>query len=286
MAAARAAAGPRDTATVTSEQPPARPASHGQPRHPFLDHPAPLALAHRGGAGAGPENTRKAFANAVSLGYRYLETDVHATADGELVAFHDATLDRMTDIRGAIAQLPWSQVSRARVGGREPVPLMRELLTAFPGARWNIDVKAEAALVPLLELLAEEGAWERVCVGSFDEARVTRAQALAGPQLATSLGMRGVLALRLRSLGLPWRAVRRSAVCVQVPEHGSGIRLVDRAFLRAARTRGLKVHVWTVNERDRMRELLDLGVDGIVTDQIETLRDVLSERGAWLPDRS
>jgi glycerophosphoryl diester phosphodiesterase len=230
------------------------------------------------------ENTHSAFAYAVEMGYRYLETDVHTTADGQLVAFHDDTLDRMTDAHGPISELPWSEVRRARVGGREPLPLMRELLRAFPGVRWNIDVKAESALMPLLELLAEQDAWERVCVGSFDESRVTRAQALAGPRLATSLGIRGVLAMRLRSYGLlPVWAVRRSAVCVQVPERSSGIRVVDRAFLRAAHARRMQVHVWTGNERDRMRELLDLGVDGIVTDHIETLRDVLTERGAWLP---
>ncbi|WP_181768395.1 glycerophosphodiester phosphodiesterase [Streptomyces albidus (ex Kaewkla and Franco 2022)] len=256
-----------------------------KPRHPFLDHPAPLALAHRGGAAEGLENTLSAFAGAVALGYRYLETDVHATADGQLVAFHDDTLDRMTDAHGPICALPWSEVRRARVGGTEPLPLMRELLRAFPGVRWNIDVKAEPALLPLLDLLAEQDAWDRVCVGSFDESRVARAQDLAGPRLATSLGTSGVLRLRLRSYGvLPVWALRRNAVCVQVPEHsGSGVRLVDRAFLRAAHARRMQVHVWTVNERDRMQELLDLGVDGIVTDHIETLRDVLTERGAWLP---
>jgi glycerophosphoryl diester phosphodiesterase len=150
------------------------------PRHPFLDHRGPLALAHRGGAADGLENTHSAFARAVALGYRYLETDVHATADGRLVAFHDETLDRMTDASGPIAGLPWSRVRQALVGGREPLPLMRELLRAFPGARWNIDVKSESALVPLLELLDEQDAWSRVCVGSFEEERVARAQALAG----------------------------------------------------------------------------------------------------------
>lgn len=283
-ATARAAAGSRDTAAVMSPDPPASPRPRRRPRHPFLDHPGPLPLAHRGGAAAGLENTLSAFSYAADLGYRYMETDVHATADGQLVAFHDATLDRMTDATGPICGLSWSEVRRARVGGREPLPLMRELLRALPGVRWNIDVKAEPALLPLLELLAEQDAWDRVCVGSFDESRVARAQVLAGPRLATSLGTHGVLRLRLRSYGLlPARAVRRSAVCVQVPERRSGIRVVDRAFLRAAHARQMQVHVWTVNERVRMQELLDLGVDGIVTDHIKTLRDVLTERGAWMP---
>jgi glycerophosphoryl diester phosphodiesterase len=249
-------------------------------RHPFLDHPATLAFAHRGGTAGGLENTAAAFRRAVDAGYRYLETDVHVTSDGVLVAFHDATLDRVTDARGRIAALPWSEVRQARVGGSEPVPLFEELLESFPGARWNVDIKTEGALVPLVELIRRTGAWDRVCVGSFSESRVARALRLAGPRLATSYGTRGVLGLRLHAYGLPaW--VRRTAVAVQVPERHSGIRVVDRAFVRAAHARGLQVHVWTVNEVERMTALLDLGVDGIMTDHIDTLRAVLTGREAW-----
>ena len=250
-------------------------------RHPYLDHPGPLAFAHRGGAADGVENTAAQFRRAVELGYRYIETDVHATADGRLVAFHDTTLDRVTDGAGRIADLPWSEVRRARVGGREPVPLFEELLETFPEVRWNIDIKAEPALRPLLDLLERTGAWDRVCVGSFSEARVLRAQRLAGPRLATSFGTRGVLSLRLRSWGLP-AAVRRSAVAAQVPEAQSGVPVVDARFVRAAHARGLHVHVWRVNDPERMHRLLDLGVDGIMTDHIDTLRKVMEERGVWV----
>ncbi|MFD4634562.1 glycerophosphodiester phosphodiesterase [Streptomyces sp. NPDC058284] len=250
-------------------------------RHPYLDHPGPLALAHRGGAADGLENTAAAFRRAVDLGYRYIETDVHATADGRLVAFHDTTLDRVTDAAGRIIDLPWREVRRARVAGSEPVPLFEELLEAFPEVRWNVDVKAESALLPLLELMRRTSCWDRVCVGSFSEARVARAQRLAGPRLATSLGTRGVAALRLQSYGVP-AALRRSAVCAQVPETHGGIRVVDHRFVKAAHARGLQVHVWTVNDAERMTALLDLGVDGIVSDHIETLRGVLKDRGTWV----
>ncbi|MGV9254812.1 glycerophosphodiester phosphodiesterase [Streptomyces sp. NPDC003697] len=249
-------------------------------RHPYLDHPGPLAFAHRGGAADGLENTVAQFRRAVELGYRYMETDVHATADGRLAALHDATLDRVTDGAGRIADLPWAEVRQARVGGREPVPLFEELLETFPEARWNVDVKAESALGPLLELIGRTGAWDRVCVGSFSEARVVRAQRLAGPRLATSYGTRGVLGLRLRSWGLP-AAPRTSAVAAQVPVSRSGVPVVDSLFLRAAHARGLQVHVWTVNEPTLMHRLLDLGVDGIMTDHIDTLRQVMEERGVW-----
>ncbi|MEW5356284.1 MULTISPECIES: glycerophosphodiester phosphodiesterase [unclassified Streptomyces] len=249
-------------------------------RHPYLDHPGPIPFAHRGGAADGLENTVAQFRRAVALGYRYIETDVHATADGRLVAFHDATLDRVTDGAGRIADLPWAEVAHARVAGREPVPLFEELLETFPEVRWNVDVKAEPALRPLLETIERMDAWSRVCVGSFSEARVERAQRLAGPRLATSYGTRGVLGLRLRSWGVP-AVLRRSAVAAQVPVAQSGVPVADRLFVRAAHALGLQVHVWTINEPERMHRLLDLGVDGIMTDHIDTLREVMRERGVW-----
>ena len=250
-------------------------------RHPYLDHPGPIAFAHRGGAADGRENTVRQFRCAVEAGYRYIETDVHTTRDGELVAFHDATLDRVTDGAGRIADLPWAEVRQARVAGREPVPLFEELLETFPEVRWNVDLKAEPALHPFLELIERANAWDRVCVGSFSEARVVRAQRLAGPRLATSYGTRGVLNLRLRSWGVP-AALRRSAVAAQVPEAQSGVRVVDHRFVRTAHARGLLVHVWTVNDPERMHRLLDLGEDGIMTDHIDTLRKVMEDRGVWV----
>ncbi|MCX5337871.1 glycerophosphodiester phosphodiesterase [Streptomyces sp. NBC_00140] len=250
-------------------------------RHPYLDHPGPIPFAHRGGAADGLENTLLQFQRAIETGYRYLETDVHATADGKLVAFHDSTLDRMTDGAGRITDLPWADVRHARVAGKEPVPLFEELLETFPAARWNVDVKDEPALHPLLELIERTGTWDRICVGSFSEARVVRAQRLAGPRLATSYGTRGVLNLRLRSWGVP-AALRGSAVAAQVPEAQNGIQVVDHRFVRTAHARGLQVHVWTINDPDAMHRLLDLGVDGIMTDHIDTLRKVMEDRGVWV----
>ncbi|MFD9036636.1 glycerophosphodiester phosphodiesterase family protein [Streptomyces sp. NPDC059567] len=250
-------------------------------RHPYLDHPSPIPFAHRGGTADGLENTAAAFRRAAAAGYRYFETDVHTTADGALVAFHDSTLDRVTDAAGRIRDLPWDAVREARVAGKEPLPLFEELLEEFPEARWNVDLKAESSLVPLVDLIRRTGAWDRICVGSFTESRVARAQRLAGPRLATSYGVKGVLGLRLRSLGIP-AALRAGAVAAQVPASQGGIPVVDRRFVREAHARGLQVHVWTVNDPERMNSLLDLGVDGIMTDHLEALRAVLTARGAWV----
>ncbi|MFC1411464.1 glycerophosphodiester phosphodiesterase [Streptacidiphilus sp. N1-12] len=261
------------------------------PRHPFLDHPGPLAFAHRGGCLGGPENSMAAFTRAVALGYRYLETDVQTTSDGVLVAFHDTRLERATDGVGAIASLPWRTVANARIAGREPIPRFEELLEAFPDSRFNVDVKAPGAVRPLADAIRRTGAWDRVCVGSFSEGRLAAVRGAAGPRLATSLGPRAVLGLRLRSLSGPvpvdrllGAAVRRQAVCVQVPVHwpaGGGLSLVDRPFVRAAHRLGLQVHVWTVDAPEQVHALLDLGVDGIMADRIDILRDALIERGAW-----
>ncbi|GFH39388.1 glycerophosphodiester phosphodiesterase [Streptomyces pacificus] len=255
--------------------------SAAHPGHPYLDHPFPIPFAHRGGTAGGLENTAAAFRRAAGLGYRYFETDVHATGDGRLVAFHDPTLDRVTDARGRIGRLPWAEVARARVGGKEPLPLFEDLLEEFPAARWNVDIKAERALEPLVDLVRRANAWDRVCVGSFSESRLSRAYRLAGPGLATSYGVRGVIGLRLRSLGVP-APVRPGAVCVQVPRSQGGVPVVDRRFVREAHARGLRVHVWTVNDPESAAALLDLGVDGIMTDHLEMLRTVMTDRGAWV----
>lgn len=244
--------------------------------HAFLDAPKPIAFAHRGGAAGGVENSLAAFESAVRLGYRYLETDVHVTSDGTLVAFHDRTLDRVTDRSGVVAELPYDEVARARIGGREPIPLLDDLLGTFPRARFNIDVKAAGAIQPLVEVLRRTNAVDRVCVGAFSDRRIASVRKAIGSDLCTILGPRGVARLRL---GLP----HGPGACVQVPLQYGALRVIDRRFVERAHRRGLDVHVWTIDDPGRMHWLLDLGVDGIMTDRIETLRDVLVQRNQWHP---
>ena len=151
----------------------------------FLDHPGPIPFAHRGGAGDWPENTMPAFAGAVALGYRYVETDVHVTADGVVLAFHDDHLDRVTDRTGEIAALPWSEVSQARVDGLEPIPLLEDLLGTWPELRINIDPKHDAVVEPLATVLTRTKAIDRVCIGAFSDRRLARLRArCSGPRCA------------------------------------------------------------------------------------------------------
>ncbi|MBM7788181.1 glycerophosphodiester phosphodiesterase [Tenggerimyces flavus] len=256
-------------------------------RYPFLDHPGPLAFAHRGGAKYEPndgiENTMAAFGNAVGLGYRYLETDVHATSDGVLIAFHDETLDRVTDRQGRIADMPFREVEKARIGGREPIPLLEDILDTWPDARLNIDVKEANAIEPLVRAVERTNAHDRICVSSFSGRRIKRARKLLGPEVASGLAPLGIALVRLplpRGLG---RLLVADVPCVQVPVSYYGFRILTKGFVDLAHALGKQVHVWTVDEPDEMRALLDLGVDGLITDRIDTLRDVLTERGQWTP---
>jgi glycerophosphoryl diester phosphodiesterase len=250
-------------------------------RFPFLDWPGPLAFSHQGAhrEGGPGENTMGAFEAAVGMGYRYLETDAHATADGVLVAFHDDHLDRLTDRQGAIGDLPWSEVEAAQVRGNDRIPLLEDLLTAWPDVRVNIDPKHDAAVDPLIELLRRTGTAERVCIGAFSDRRLARIRA-GLPGVCTSMGPRQVARLLATSRGLP--AGRFTAACVQVPVRRGRVPLVTDRFLTAAHHRGLQVHVWTINDADEMHRLLDLGVDGIMTDRPDVLKKVLVERDAWV----
>lgn len=254
--------------------------------YPYLSDAGPIALAHRGGAAFAPnvgiENTLSAFGRAVDLGYRYLETDVHATADGVLLAFHDTHLDRVTDGSGAIAQMPYDAVREVRVGGREQVPRLVDLLDAFPEARFNIDVKAPAGIEPLVRLIQERELIDRVCVGSFSERRLRAVRRALGPRLATAAGQVGTGHFRFAPRNV-LRLLHTPAPVFQIPEthviRGRTVRLVTPQFVRRAHDLGKQVHVWTIDDRGDMERLLDWGVDGIVTDRIDTLAEVFQARG-------
>jgi glycerophosphoryl diester phosphodiesterase len=282
----------------------------------FLDHPRPLAFAHRGGAAHAPENSWRAFEHAVGLGYGYLETDVQATADGVLIAFHDRTLDRVTGQPGRVSRLTLEEIAGARIGGTEPIPVLEDVLGAWPDVRFNIDVKDAPAIAPLARVLRRTSAWDRVCVVSFSASRLRatrraldRPVCMAASPLGTAMvrfggppaprGSRGPHRGRLkREPAAPAAAAARRLVtvdgrpprplaerlagadvrCLQVP-----VPVATPSFIGRAHKLGLQVHVWTVNDRPTMEGLLDLGVDGIMTDETVTLREVLIGRGQWHP---
>ena len=248
--------------------------------HPFLKHKTPIAFAHRGGASDAPENTMPAFQRAIDLGYIYIETDVHVTRDGVLLAFHDDDLSRTCSRPGLICELDYAEVSQARVNGVEPIPRLEDLIATWPDAHINIDCKSDQALQPLEARLARGDLFERVCIGSFSDKRLNHLRETFGDKLCTSMGPRDVTKLRLGS----WVRTTgkfRNIHAAQVPVSQGPLTIVDRKFVDAAHRADLQVHVWTIDDPVEMGRLLDLDVDGIMTDRPEILKKVMLDRSCW-----
>ncbi|MCY7395017.1 MAG: glycerophosphodiester phosphodiesterase [Nocardioides sp.] len=263
-----------------------------QTGYAFLDAPAPgdrLAFAHRGGARhpdlAGLENTEKAFAHAVALGYDYLETDVHVTRDGVLLAFHDGVLERVSDGTGSLADLSAAEVSAFRIGG-EPIPTLGELFDAFPEARFNIDLKSDGAVEALADFVQQREAHDRVLVGSFSSRRLLRFRRLTRGRVPISAGPLEVALFRLLPSGRLARLLTGGRVAaLQVPHRAGPISVVTAGLVRRAHWAGAHVHVWTIDDPAEMVELLDRGVDGLITDRTDVLKRTLVGRGQWRDDR-
>lgn len=249
---------------------------------------APFGFAHRGGSDERPENTWAAFEHAVELGYSHLETDVHLSADGQVVAYHDPDLQRATGHPGKIADLTMAQLQAIPSPDGRGIPLMRDLLRRWPEICWNIDAKSDRVTSPLIELIRSEGVSERVIFTSFADRRLEQIRAAGLPHLATACGPRQVTALRIASACRPLIPLLRrrwaSASAVQVPPSWfKYIPVVDQRLVRLAHEEGMSVHVWTIDDQAEMRRLIDLEVDGIMTDRPSLLKTVLESRGAWPP---
>jgi glycerophosphoryl diester phosphodiesterase len=245
------------------------------PLHPYLEWNGPIPFAHRGGASDMPENTMPAFQHAIDHGYRYVETDVQVTNDGVLVAFHDDDLSRTCGLDARISELPWSQVRTALVDGKAPIPLLEEMLGAWPELRVNIDCKSDAAVDALVATLQRMDALDRVSVGAFSDRRIKRLRGLLGPKLCSALGP--VETARLRFGGLR----PATATAAQIPVRQGPFTVVTKGLLKRAHRLGIRVHVWTIDEPKEIERLLDLGVDGVMTDRPIVLREVFQKRGIW-----
>ena len=250
-------------------------------QHPYLDNNKPIAFAHRGGTSAAPENTLRSFADAIELGYRYIETDVHATSDGILVAFHDNDLNRTCGEDRTIAGSTRADLLSARIDGTDPIPLLDDLLDEWPDVRINIDCKADSALEPLITTLRDRNILDRVCIGSFSDARIARVRAEFGDSVCTSMGPKEVAKLVARSTtGVPF-IPSRHALAAQIPVKQGPIPVATQRLVDVAHSLGIQVHVWTVDDPIEIARLLDLGVDGIMSDDTRALRDVFHARGHW-----
>jgi glycerophosphoryl diester phosphodiesterase len=242
-----------------------------------------MAIAHRGGAGLAQENSLAAFGLASALGLRYLETDVRVTSDGHLVCFHDETLDRVTAATGPVRSMTLQQLRALRINQAEPIPTFDEALDAFPDQCFTVDPKDQGGLAPLVRCLRRKGVAERVCVaGAWDGwlAHVRREV----PEVATALGWRSLTALLTcaRAGVQPPRALA-TAPFAHVPVKLGRVPIFVERLVAMSHQIGVRVVTWTVDEPVMMRRLLDAGVDAIITDRPDVLREVLLSRGEWAP---
>lgn len=221
----------------------------------------PHILAHRGYAGVHPENSLDAFSAALKAGATHIETDVHLSKDGQVVIFHDDKFDGKLLIEWDRSELPTF------------VPLLREALRAFPNAHFNIDVKSTQAATPLAKIINDEAAHDRVLLTSFSAARRQAAIAnLSRPVAQSAAASEFAPALIAAKLGWSWLVKRslRHVDALQIPSRALGMNTVTARTVKAYHHAGVLVHVWTVNDAAQMRELIDLGINGVVTDETPT----------------
>jgi len=249
------------------------------PASAFLGAGGPRVFAHRGFALAAPENSLLAFLSALSAGATHIETDVQVSVDGAAIISHDPDLAHLgRQVR--IDHLTRAELGRIDLGHGQSIPSLVEALDAFPDARFNIDIKADAAVAPTIAAVLRTRATSRVLITSFSEQR--RRRALIGlPGVATS-GSSSIVTRAVAAVALgPSSALRRALRgidAVQVPERTGILQIVTPRFIRHVHGAGVEVHVWTVNDTDTMQRLLDMGVDGLITDRTDLAIDVISRR--------
>jgi glycerophosphoryl diester phosphodiesterase len=268
------------------------------PEHKYFQGDAgrTLVIAHRGGAGLWPENTLYGFERAAALGVDVIELDVRATRDGELVVFHDQGLERTTDGSGPVGSWTLRELKNFDAayrwspdGGRTfphrgsgvTVPTLREVFAALPRMRFNIEPKQTVPSVaaPLCRLIREYGMAERVLVASFSGVALGEFRREC-PEVATSAATAEAthfLALHEAGLAASYGPAMQA---LQVPERAGWMRVLTRDFVEAAHGRGLRVHAWTVNDEADMRRLIDIGVDGVMTDYPDRLLKLLGRAAA------
>ncbi len=255
----------------------------------YLDGEYPIRFAHRGSRVLWPENTAEAFQGAVDLGYRYVETDVRITRDDVVVAFHDDTLDRTTNGTGPVDQWDFADLQRLDAAwwfqGEDDYPLrgsgvrirtLDEVFAMWPDIRFNIDLKGPRMEWAVADVIKRHGKEETTLIGSFVDHRTAKFRRITRGAIAVSAGPTAAAAIWIASrVG---GTVRRPFAAYQLP-FDYRLYPVDRKLVDAIHRSGAQIHLWTVNEPTDMHRLLDMGVDGIVSDRPDLLNEAMRERG-------
>jgi glycerophosphoryl diester phosphodiesterase len=261
--------------------------------HPFYSEgpPRPWVIAHQGGDGLWPSDTMFAFERAAEMGVDVLEMDMHSTADGELVLMHDSTVDRTTNGTGRINEMTLAEIKALDAGynwseddGQTfpfrdmgiTVPTLEEVFTAYPDYRMNIEIKqAEPSIIePFCQMIRDNQMENHVLVPSFNQESVNEFRQ-ACPEVATSAGESEVIAFFVLSKLFLENIYSPKATALQVPETRSGLTVLTQRLIDAAHRRNLEVHPWTVDETEDMQRMLDMGVDGIITDRPDLMMELL-----------
>jgi len=242
--------------------------------HPYLNQSGVSISAHRGGSEEAPENTLESFSYAVGLGSSYIETDVQLSADGIPYIFHDDDLNRLLNMEVKFNSLHSDQIEKLKLFESYQIPKLETALTQFPNALFQIDLKTDEVALPAMKVIENLNAFDRICIASFSSNRLQKVRKKF-PDTCLSMGPKEILKLLLASFGLYNKTIYGD--CLQVPIYHYGIKLVTRRFVKYVQSIGLKIHVWTINDENTMRKLIDLGVDGIITDRPKLLKEVLSK---------
>lgn len=248
----------------------------------YFGSPLPRIFGHRGAAGVAPENTLPSFAVAKTLGVSYLELDVHATRDDVVVVLHDPTLDRTTNETGPVCERTWDQVSKLDAGYRYTsdghsfpyrgqgvrIPTLESVLQRFPACCFNVEIKQENPPIveQVFDILHRTRTVDRTLLAAEHHAIMARIRAVGRGSVATSMSALEVADFMGRLGANNWQGYETVARAAQVPCAFGGIDLVTRESIDALHRLGCEVHVWTINDPDEIERLLDLGVDGIISD--------------------
>ena len=247
--------------------------------HPFFQDFSFYGFVHRGGDEVETENTLEAFEYSANLGFVFMETDVQATKDNHIVIFHDSTLKRMAGINKTISELTLNEVRSIDLKNGGKIPLLSDTLESFPELRFNIDIKTEDALVNSVQIVKDMNCLSRTCLASFSSSRLDRIRKLAGPDVCTSSGQLDIFKMMCKSIGINLKET--PGHCAQIPTKQWGVPVLTDKFIKIARNENKLVHIWTIDDKQQMFNLIDRGVDGLMTDKPSVLKEAMIERNLF-----
>tara|TARA_Y100001970_G_C14073442_1_gene770711 strand:- start:133 stop:879 length:747 start_codon:yes stop_codon:yes gene_type:complete len=238
-----------------------------------------MAFAHRGGTEFAPENTYEAFSSAVSIGYKYLETDVHPNADNKLMAFHDSSVDRVTNYKGKICNFTSSELKKIKVKEKFQIPFLEDLIESFSKSFFSIDMKSDQSVKPLIKLIKSMNAVDRVCFASFSQDRIDYVRDEFDNKCITSMGPREIIKTKISSIiNFKHKIIPKIS---SLPISRYRIKLLNKRHINFLKSLNIKVIAWTINDVEAINKLIDLGVDGIMTDNISVLKKILIKKNIW-----